>query len=384
MEITQLGTIGTSAINQIMGANYITALNDSNIVDVGKDIEDAGRVDAVLRSLASMIGKMEIESGVYKKKLKSLFVDSWEWGGFLERVYCDLETISDSLLWGLTDGRNYSAEEHTYHAPNVSAKIFEESKGIMTTLSTGVEQFKEAFRSMDEFNKYASMLRNNIRNTLNVGLDALAHALVSSAIAVSDKALGNAVHALTEAIDKGILPANSTADDFVKSKDAMTYLAKRISDTREYMTGINKSFNNGNIATFCEDADVIMLHDIKSAIDYIVRPTNYNDVVGIDGETVISWQGVASDATHDHDFDSLSKIMISADTSNKLGIGTDAVTIENAVALVKDRRSIGICPYKEKVTSSYTACADFWNEFTNILVNYILDSNYSMVAFILD
>ena len=76
--------------------------------------------------------------------------------------------------------------------------------------------------------------------------------------------------------------------------------------------------------------------------------------------------------------------MISADASNKLGMGVEAVTINHAIALVKDRRAIGICPYKEKVTSSYTACADFWNEFTNVLVNYILDTNYSMVAFILD
>lgn len=219
---------------------------------------------------------------------------------------------------------------------------------------------------------------------MNVALDSLSHALISSAVAVSDKAIGNSVHLLKECIAKGILSEGATANDFMKSKEALAYACKRIADVKEYMTGINKTYNNGNLATFCEDADVIMLHDFKSTVDYFVRPTNYQDLVNVDGETIIAWQGTSTDAQHKYDFESLSKIKIAADTSNKLGLGTEAVEISNAIALVKDRRSIGICPYKEKSTTSYTACADFWNEYLQILVNYILDSNYSMVAFLVD
>lgn len=383
MEIKQLGTITTSAINQIMGKDYITELNDSNIVDVGKKIVDSERVDAVCRTLASMIGKIEIQSDVYKKRLKSLYVDSYEWGGFIERIYTDLESVTDSLMWSLTDGTDYSSHEHTYHKPKVSAKIFEEAKGIMVTLSRSTEQFKEAFRSMDDLNKYATMLQQNIRNTVNVAIDALSHSLVSSAIAVSDKALNNSVHLVTEAIANGLLNAGATADDFLKSDNCLVYMCERIANVKGYIQGINRTFNNGNIATFCEEADVILLSDIKNAIKYRVRPHNYQDLVDIDGEEVISWQGTTTAETK-YNFDTLSQIKISADATEKLGIGSTAVTINNAIALVKDRRSMGICLYKEKVTSSYTACADFWNEFTNILVNYMLDTNYSVVAFILD
>lgn len=383
MEIKQLGTITTSAINQIMGKDYITELNDSNIVDVGKDIVNSERVDAVCRTLASMVGKIEIQSDVYKKRLKSLFVDSYEWGGFIERIYTDLESVTDSLMWSLTDGTNYSSHEHTYHKPKVSAKIFEESKGIMVTLSRSTEQFKEAFKSMDDLNKYATMLQQNIRNTVNVALDALSHALVSSAIAVSDKALHNSVHLVTEAIANGLLNEGATSDDFLKSDNCLVYMCERIASVKGYIQGINRTFNNGNLATFCDEADVILLSDIKNAIKYRIRPHNYQDLVDIDGEEVIAWQGTTTAETK-YDFDTLSQIKISADATEKLGIGSVAVTINNAIALVKDRRSMGICLYKEKVTSSYTACADFWNEFTNILVNYILDTNYSVVAFILD
>ena len=76
--------------------------------------------------------------------------------------------------------------------------------------------------------------------------------------------------------------------------------------------------------------------------------------------------------------------MISADPTNKLGIGTSEVTLTNAIGLLFDRMALGICPYRSKVTSNYTAIADFWNEYHHMLVNYILDSNYSMVAFFND
>lgn len=383
MEIKQVKSIVQSAVNQIIGENTIADIEASSIVDIGKNIVDADRVDAVLRTLASMVGKIELQNGVYKNRLKSLFVDSCEWGGFIERVYIDLEDCYDSWIWSLEDKKNYANDEHTYHKPKVSAKIFEEAKPYGFVMSTSVEQFKEAFNSWDEMNKYLSMLRNNIRNTIEVAIESLEHVLISAAVAVSDKALNNSVHLLSEAKLLGLLGQDATASDFLKSVDCLSFMAEKIANVKGYMLGINKVFNNKNVATFCEEADVILLNDIKNMIDYRVRPHNYQDLVNIDCETIIAWQGVTG-LSNSYDFETLSSIKISADESQKLGIGSGAVEIKNVAGLVKDRKSIGICPYKEKVTSSYTACADFWNEFTNILMNFILDSNYQMVAFIID
>ena len=59
-------------------------------------------------------------------------------------------------------------------------------------------------------------------------------------------------------------------------------------------------------------------------------------------------------------------------------------TISNCIAFAYDNKAIGINNERVKTTSSYTASADFWNEFVHIYMNYILDSDYSMVAFLLD
>ena len=79
-----------------------------------------------------------------------------------------------------------------------------------------------------------------------------------------------------------------------------------------------------------------------------------------------------------------SSIKIAADPTNKLGIGTGAYNVSGVVGLMFDYMAIGIALMRNKVTTSYTACADFWNEFNHQLVNYLIDSSYGIVAFIMD
>ena len=76
--------------------------------------------------------------------------------------------------------------------------------------------------------------------------------------------------------------------------------------------------------------------------------------------------------------------MIGADAQNKLGIGTTAFAQSGIIGLVYDKRAIGLCPFKQKVTSNFTASADFWTQWHHCLCNYLINDNYNMVAFALD
>ena len=390
MKLTDVKELTQKAIAQIMGGEYMTkvgdisALDDYKLVDVGRDVLESGSVEPFTKTLVSLIYKMEIMSDRYVKRLKGLFVNSAEWGGYLERVYFDLCDVLDDSMYNLVNGQDYSNVEHKFYKPKTSAKIYEEGKAIMIPISIATDQLKEGFNGWDNLNKYLSGIRQMVRNTLEITLDAYAHMLVSCGIAISDKATNNAVHLMAEAKANGIIAAETTVDDALHNKDFLTYCVKRMNDVRAYMQTLNETFNNGSIPTTASDTNMIVLHDFASAIDYFVKPTNYMQNISLgEFETVVCWQGNKSEA-NSFKFADLSKIMISADADNKLGIGTEAVTIENAVALIHDTRALGISPYKEKLTSSYTASADFWNEFLHVLVNYIIDANLSMVAFILD
>ena len=390
MKFTEVAELTQNALAQSMGSEYMgklgdfSALSDYQLVDVGRDVLDSGSVESVTKALISQCARIEIISDRYEKRLKNLFVNADEWGGFLERAYFSLTDVLDDDMYKLVDGTNYGEREHTFYKPKASARIFEEGKAIVLPISITVDQFKEAFTGWANLNKYLSGIRQSVRNTLEISLDAYAHMLMSCGIAVSCKATNTAVHLLTEAKALGIVTEATTAKTAMTNKDFLTYCVKRVNDVKEYITTMTTAFNNKSIPTFASEAEAVMLYDFMTAVNYFVKPTNYSDAVNLGNiDTVVKWQGTTK-SSNNFDFDTISSISISADSENKLGIGTEAVNLSNVIGLVYDRRALGISLFKEKITSSYTANADFWNEFLHVLLNYIIDANLSMVAFVLD
>ena len=389
MKFIDVVELTKSAVAQSLGNEYmekvgdLSALDSYKLVDIGKDVLDGGTVDSYVKSLLTQIGKLYIESREYVSELNSIYIDSFDWGGYLERVYFSPQDLVVDEMFNLVNGNSY--DDHKFYKPNVSAKIFEESKTIMCPISLTEDAVKMAFSSWDEMNKFLSGIQQNVRNTIDLGLDAYAHMLVSCAIAVSDKALNNSIHLLTEAKEKGIVSSETTSEQALNNEGYLVYCLNRIRNVEKYMHRMTTAYNNGSVPMQAKDVNKILLTDFVSSTKFNVRANTYNlDEVGIGSyDEVSAWQGI-TDGTNNFDYSTNSKIMITADPTNKLGIGTEAVTLCNAIGLLFDRMALGICPYRSKVTSNYTAIADFWNEYHHMLVNYILDSNYSMVAFFND
>lgn len=389
MKFNDVVELTQNAVAQTLGSDYmgklgtLSELSSYQLVDVGKDVIDGGSVDSYVKTLLTQIGKLYIESREYVSELDSIYIDSFDWGGYLERVYFSPQELITDDMFNLVNGNTY--EDHKFYKPNVSAKIFEEAKTIMCPISLTEEAVKMAFTSWDEMNKFLSGIQQNVRNTIDLGLDAYAHMLVSCAIAVSDKALKNSVHLLTEAKAKGIVSNETTSEQALNNEAYLVYCLKRIRNIEKYMRRQTTAFNNGSVPMQAKVVNKILLTDFVSSTKFDVRANTYNlDEIGIGSyDEIAAWQGV-TDGENEFNYDTNSSIKIAADSTNKLGIGTSAVSLTNAIGLVFDRMALGICPYRSKVTSNYTAIADFWNEYHHMLVNYILDSNYSMVAFFND
>lgn len=384
------------AVAQTMGAEYMESLGDFSfldsykLADVGKSVLDAGTVDVFCKKLVGLIGKMVIDEKKYEGSvIKSIFVDSFEWGSFVERVYFEPQDLIEDDMWNLIDGQVYE-NDHKFFAPKVAAKIFEEAKSINTPCSFGEEQLKTAFNGWDEMNKFQSGVRTNIANTIELALQAYSHMIVSCGIAVSDKATGTAVHLITEAIEAGILEEGATWATAQYDEDFILFAMKRIKTIRDNLKVYSTVYNDGSIPTFTNDEDnkLVMLSQFENAIKFIGRRQTYNlGEIGIgEYETTPMWQGVSYTGYSDFAWDVVSGVEIAVDPSNKLGIGNtvEAYDGKNCAAIIFDHRALGLCPYRRKVTSSYTACADFWNEFHHLLVNYILDAKFNMVAIFMD
>lgn len=392
MKKVEVVKLTQEAVAQTMGADYmsehggIKAIESFRLADIGEDVLNSGTVDQYVKSILTQLGKMYVDSKAYAAELPSLFIDSFEWGGYLERVYFKPQDLIQDEMYNLVDGNTY--EDHKFYQPKASAKIFEEVKNIMTPISIVADQIKEAFQGWDQMNAFLSGIQNNVNNTLTLASEAYAHMLIQCGIAVAEKNTQHSVHLLTEAIAKKVLATGTTAVEALESPEFLRFALKRIAQVKKNMKRYTVAFNNGHIPTFTNDADakLALLTDFTTAAGFTARANTFNaNELNIgDYDEVACWQAFSDTSKANFDYSTNSTIKIAADSTNKLGIGTEAVTITDVIGVLYDTRAMGISLTKSKVTSNYTAIADFWNEYHHKQVNYILDPNFNIVTFKLD
>lgn len=384
------------SIAQLMGQEYMDKLgkldvNDTyKLVDIGKDVQDIeGGVDRFVKALAVQIGKIVIDERRYKGEFVSLFRDTMDWGGITEVIKFELADILSDDTYNLVDGADYSAKEHTFYSPKVKSKLFEEMKAILIPISKSEDAVMMAFRDWSEMERFMGSLGVIIENTVEVAMQALSHSVAQCGIAISDKASNTAVHLLTEY--KALNPAfDKTGMDALRDVDYQKFILERIATIKDNMRLYGNAFNNGSIATFTNTNNIRQAYiaNFVNAVQYNLNIGIFKDA-GIEGDydKISAWQGVMSemDSTISRfTYDTNTSVSISADTSNKLGIGADAYNAKDCVGLIYDMRALWINVFKQRVNSSYTANASFWTTFTHILYNLCIDSDYNMVAFFND
>ena len=393
MKIETIIDLTKKVVAQTLGTTYmqqdgkLSAIESGKLVDVGKDVLDMQNgVDAFTKSCIDVIGKYDFDSFTYEPEIKSIMRDNWEWGAFLERIKNEPQQILTDDIFNLVDGTSYADIEHKFYKPNVKVKIFAERKGFSIPISFTEDRVKTAFTSIGEMSKFFSSIREYINQQKKMIFDQYAHVLVGSAIAISDKATNTSRHLLTEGKALGLLGAEDTIDVALSNEKFVAWVLKEIATTREYMRRPSSGFNNKSGAFASGQTSLFMLNAFEKATRFgVIANTYHNDELAIgDYDVVSAWQGIEStDGTKKFDFATVSSVMIS-DTENKLGLGAEPVTINNCIACLCDYKAIGInCEY-QKVTSSYTASADFWTDFHHNTINYLLDSDYGIVAFLLD
>ena len=416
------------AIAQTMGANYmplidpatqepidndhLAGLSSEKIADIGRDVTSETTINSFANNLIAVLGKHIITARLYTSKLPSIYVDSFDWGGFIERTRIGLGDIIADPMYDKVAGTSYSELEHTYFGQDVSSKIFDECKGFMCPVSIERNELTEAFQSWDKLDEFISAKLRMIQSTINLGLAVYEKMLVSCALIVSDKVTGTCVHLITEATNAGVLPQvevtpatnpatyrNMTWEEArysAYSKDFGAFCLRRIKEIRDYMLEPSKAFNDKSMPTWCEDLpNLIMLNDFASDMEFNVKADTFNpEYLGVGKfDKIVSWQaskkvipgeGGAPDVVEDFTPDVLSAVSLAADATNKLGAGTSPINETGYISLLFDPMAIGLCLRRNKVTSSYTACADFWTTFNHELVNYLLDTSYGLVAFKMD
>ena len=112
------------AIAQTMGADYmplidpateqpipngqLEALGSQKLVDIGRDVTTETTINSFSNNLIAVLGKHIIDAKLYTSKLPSIYVDSFDWGGFIERTRIGLGDIIADPMYNKVAGSSYA------------------------------------------------------------------------------------------------------------------------------------------------------------------------------------------------------------------------------------------------------------------------------------
>lgn len=398
MEVKQIHTLINSVSNEVLGKTDIVQEDLTGVVDLGTEVFNANAVDNYVKSLVNHIGKVVFVNRPYSGKVPSVLMDAWEFGSVLEKISADIPAATENDTWDLTDGKTYSQD--TFHKPTVTAKFFNSKVTFEVPVSITERQVKESFSSAEQLNGFLSMIYSAVEKSMTIKADALIMRTINNMVAetlkadktafggtssvAADYATASTVRCvnLLKLFNDKLHPADGetanpdaiTAADAITNPEFIRFASYTMGLYSDRMQTVSTLFNVGAKERF---TPVDMLHTVllsdfaKAAQTYLYSDTyNKEQVLLPNAETVPSWQA----SGHDYDFASVSTINVKSSSG-------EAVNVSGVLGVMFDRDALGVCNLDRRVTTTYNAKAEFFNNYFKFDAGYFNDTNENFVVF---
>lgn len=386
MEVKQIYTLINSVSGEVLGKTDIVQEDLTGVVDLGTEVFNANAVDNYVKSLVNHIGKVIFVNRPYAGKVPSVLMNAWEFGSVLEKISADIPAATENDTWDLTDGETYSQD--TFHKPTVTAKFFNSKVTFEVPVSITERQVKESFSSAEQLNGFLSMIYSAVEKSMTIKADALIMRTINNMVAetlkADKKAFGGASvnYASASTVrcvnllklyneNKG---TTLTAAKAITDPEFIRFASYQMGLYADRMQTVSTLFNVGAKERF---TPVDMLHTVllsdfaKAAQAYLYSDTyNKDQVLLPNAETVPSWQASGKN----YDFASVSTINVKSASG-------EAVNVSGVLGVMFDRDALGVCNLDRRVTTTYNAKAEFFNNFFKFEAGYFNDTNENFVVF---
>ena len=386
MEVKQIYTLINSVSGEVLGKSDIVQEDLTGVVNLGTEVFNANAVDNYVKSLVNHIGKVIFVNRPYAGKVPSVLMDAWEFGSVLEKISADIPAATENDTWNLTDGQTYSQD--TFHKPTVTAKFFNSKVTFEVPLSITERQVKESFSSAEQLNGFLSMIYSAVEKSMTIKADALIMRTINNMVAetlkADKKAFGGASvnYASASTVrcvnllklyneNKG---TTLTAAKAITDPEFIRFASYQMGLYADRMQTVSTLFNVGAKERF---TPVDMLHTVllsdfaKAAQTYLYSDTyNKEQVLLPNAETVPSWQASGKN----YDFASVSTINVKSASG-------EAVNVSGVLGVMFDRDALGVCNLDRRVTTTYNAKAEFFNNYFKFDAGYFNDTNENFVVF---
>ena len=388
MKVNQLYALINTVTVEVLGKGAIVKEDLSNVVSIGKALENADKIDNYVKKLVNHIGKVIFVNRLYAGNVPSVLMDSWEFGSILEKISVELPDAEMSASWDLNDRESY--DPNVFYQPKVSAKFFNSRVTFEIPMSFTEMQVKESFSNAEQLNGFVSMLTTAIENSMTVKIDALIMrtianfmgetvandlntADVGKPIVIDPTISGVRAVNLLKLYNDGATVALTKANA-LKNPDFIRFATYQISLYADRMTKISMLFNIEKRDRFTPESDrhVVLLSDFAKASETFLASITFNpDHVALpEHESVPFWQG----SGEQYLFSDTSKIDVKTSAGNE-------VALDGILGVIFDRNALGVTNLDRRVTTNYNPKAEFYTNFYKFDAGYFNDLSENFVMF---
>lgn len=383
MKVEQIYKIVNDNTKAILGESGVVLEDFSNIVQIGNAIFDANAVDNYVKGIINRIGKTVFVERAYRGQAPRVLMDAWEYGSILSKIrVAKLPEAEENEEWSLQDRAVY--EQDMFYKIDVEEKFYNGRTTYQIPISIAEKQVKESFKSVDELNRFFSMIQTVIYNSLRVKEESLVMGTINHFTAMTIKAevgSGNlygrtgvkAVNVLYE-YEQATGDTTLTPATMLKSEAFIKFLSYKIKLISSRMGRMSSLFNINGKENFTDEdrLHIVLLNEVATASDvYLQSDTFHNELTKLPNgvDTVTYWEGSGTDFS----FASTSKVHIKTAKN-------DEVEVPYVLGVMFDRDSLGVSNLEAEVRSHYNAKAGFTNYWYCQTAGYFNDENENFVV----
>jgi len=376
MEVKQIYEILNTITGEVLGKTDLVQEDLSNIVDVGKEIINADKVDSYVNKLVHHIGKVEFNNQKYKGKAPSVLMDKWEYGSILQRIDSELPEAYENSTWNLINGQSY--DPNIFYQPKISSKFFDSKVTFEIPISFAERQVKGSFSDKTQMNGFLTMITTNVENSLTIKLDDLIMRTINNYIGnvLVKNDPNTSINLLKEFNTR--YNENLTADKALTNANFLRFANFLINTYIDRITRISTLFNIGDKERFTniENANLILLTDfIHSSNVFLQADVMHNEYTGLKNfDSVPYWQGCGTNYTF-NDISSINVIVNDGSDTPK------EITETGIIGVLFDKRALGVANLDKRVTTNYNPKAEFYTNFYKVDCGYFNDFNQNFIVF---
>lgn len=363
-------------------ANFIVREDLANIVDIGTAIYKTGWQDNFVKSMIDRIGRMVFVNRRTRGFAPDLQRNAWEFGSVLSKSRTKRFAAKPNPSWQLQAGQ--TVDQFQFNPPTVKTKYYNIKVAWQIDCSFAEVQVKEAFTSAGEMGRFFAMIESAIQQSLDDQIDMLTMRAINGFVAEKIDRNSGVIDLLTPYNTEN--STSLTLDSMTQSNGWCTWAAYQILLAKQRIAARTSVYNCSDeagydTATPAEYLRFVLHGDIAEALNvYLNAVTYHNDFDNIGSYDVIPmWQsaGLAWErgATTRIDIDLPSNVdrqEANYKHMDRMGIigvmfDTDAIVINNE---------------EQRVTSSYNANGEFYNNFYKVTTNLLIDLDENGIVFV--